>query len=79
MAADLRAQHCRCVFVDVHVRSGVQDPVDALAGGTELTQVNPAIVQGVAHASRVQTGGMGGAFVGRRCCATGSQSPGLRH
>lgn len=37
--------------------------VDALAGGTELTQVNPAIVQGVAHASKVQTGGMGGAFV----------------
>ncbi|MDH1702884.1 class II aldolase/adducin family protein [Comamonas terrigena] len=37
--------------------------VDALAGGTELTQVNPAIVQGVSQASRVQTGGMGGAFV----------------
>lgn len=37
--------------------------VDALAGGGELTQVNPAILQGVAHASKVQTGGMGGAFV----------------
>jgi ribulose-5-phosphate 4-epimerase/fuculose-1-phosphate aldolase len=24
--ADLRAQHCRCLSVDVHLRSGVQDP-----------------------------------------------------
>ena len=37
--------------------------VDALAGGSDVTQVNPAILQGVAHASKVQTGGMGGAFV----------------
>lgn len=40
--------------------------VDALAGqsGMEgLTAVNPAIVQGVAEAMRVQTGGLGGAFV----------------
>ena len=36
--------------------------VDAQAGGT-LTQVNPLIIKGVAEASRVQTGGMGGAFV----------------
>lgn len=36
--------------------------VDALAGGTPLTQVNPAIVQGVAQAMQVQTGGLGGAF-----------------
>ena len=37
--------------------------VDAQAGGAALTQVNPAIVSGVAEALRVQTGGMGGAFV----------------
>jgi hypothetical protein len=28
-----------------------------------LTPVNPLIVKGVAEASRVQTGGLGGAFV----------------
>ncbi len=39
-----------------------QIQISAQAGG-ELTHVNPAIVQGVAEASRVQTGGMGGAFV----------------
>lgn len=37
--------------------------IDAQAGGTALTAVNPAIVSGVAEALRVQTGGMGGAFV----------------
>jgi ribulose-5-phosphate 4-epimerase/fuculose-1-phosphate aldolase len=37
--------------------------VDAQAGGGELTQVNPLIVKGVAEAMRVQTGGLGGAFV----------------
>ncbi|RYX95370.1 MAG: class II aldolase/adducin family protein [Comamonadaceae bacterium] len=37
--------------------------VDAQSGGSELTQVNPMIVKGVAEASRVQTGGLGGAFV----------------
>jgi ribulose-5-phosphate 4-epimerase/fuculose-1-phosphate aldolase len=37
--------------------------IDAQAGGAELTQVNPQIVQGVAEAMRVQTGGAGGAFV----------------
>ena len=37
--------------------------IDAQAGGTALTHVNPAIVSGVAEALRVQTGGMGGAFV----------------
>ena len=40
--------------------------VDALAGQNgmdSLTAVNPAIVQGVAEAMRVQTGGLGGAFV----------------
>ena len=36
--------------------------IDAQCGG-ELTQVSPLIVKGVAEAMRVQTGGMGGAFV----------------
>lgn len=38
-----------------------QIQVSAQAGG-ELTQVNPLIVQGVAQAMKVQTGGLGGAF-----------------
>jgi len=42
--------------------STCQIQVSAQAGG-ELTQVNPLIVKGVAEAMRVQTGGMGGAFV----------------
>lgn len=37
--------------------------IDAQAGGTALTPVNPLIVKGVAEAMRVQTGGLGGAFV----------------
>jgi ribulose-5-phosphate 4-epimerase/fuculose-1-phosphate aldolase len=37
--------------------------IDAQAGGGALTQVNPLIIKGVGEAMRVQTGGMGGAFV----------------
>ena len=37
--------------------------IDAQSGGTALTPVHPLIVKGVAEALRVQTGGMGGAFV----------------
>ena len=40
--------------------------IDALAGQSRmdsLTPVNPLIVKGVAEAMRVQTGGLGGAFV----------------
>ena len=36
--------------------------IDAQRGG-ELTSVNPLIIKGVAEAMRVQTGGLGGAFV----------------
>ena len=36
--------------------------LDAQAGGGELTRVNPKIIDGVAEAMRVQTGGLGGAF-----------------
>jgi ribulose-5-phosphate 4-epimerase/fuculose-1-phosphate aldolase len=35
----------------------------AQSGGAALIEVNPLIVQGVAQAMKVQTGGMGGAFV----------------
>ena len=37
--------------------------IDALAGGGEVVVVNPAILDGVAHAMKVQTSGMGGQFV----------------
>jgi len=40
--------------------------LDALSGQTQandLVQVNPQILSGVAHAMKVQTGGLGGAFV----------------
>jgi ribulose-5-phosphate 4-epimerase/fuculose-1-phosphate aldolase len=43
--------------------STCQIQVAAQAGGGELTRVQPEILQGVAHAMKVQTGGMGGAFV----------------
>ena len=39
-----------------------QIQISAQAGG-ELTPVNPAIVEGTAQAMKVQTGGLGGAFV----------------
>lgn len=39
-----------------------QIQIAAQAGG-ELTQVNPLILQGVSQAMKVQTGGLGGAFV----------------
>ena len=37
--------------------------IDAQAGGGDLTQVHPQILTGVAQAMKVQTGGLGGAFV----------------
>ena len=40
-----------------------QIQIAAQAGGGELTQVNPRIIEGVGQALRVQTGGLGGAFV----------------
>ncbi|MDP1776507.1 MAG: class II aldolase, partial [Moraxellaceae bacterium] len=42
--------------------STCQIQLSAQAGG-ELTQVDPQIVAGVAEAMRVQTSGLGGAFV----------------
>ena len=43
--------------------STCQIQIAAQAGGAELVSVDPAIVDGVGHASRVQTGGLGGRFV----------------
>lgn len=37
--------------------------IDALAGGSEVISVNPTILDGVAHAMKVQTSGLGGQFV----------------
>jgi len=51
-------------FLHMYVfESTCQIQLAAQSGGSELTQVHPQIVQGVAHAMKVQTGGMGGAFV----------------
>jgi ribulose-5-phosphate 4-epimerase/fuculose-1-phosphate aldolase len=50
-------------FLHMYVfESTCQIQISAQAGGT-LTQVEPSIVQGVAQAMKVQTGGLGGAFV----------------
>ncbi len=50
-------------FLHMYVfESTCQIQISAQAGGP-LTQVEPAIVQGVAQAMKVQTGGLGGAFV----------------
>ena len=40
-----------------------QIQIAAQAGGGELTQVDARIVEGVGHAMKVQTGGLGGSFV----------------
>lgn len=51
-------------FLSMYVfESACQIQLAAQSGGAELTHVNPAIVEGVAHAMKVQTGGLGGAFV----------------
>ncbi len=50
-------------FLHMYVfESTCQIQISALSGGP-LTQVEPSIVQGVAQAMKVQTGGLGGAFV----------------
>ncbi len=51
-------------FLNMYIfESTCQIQLAAQSGGAALTEVNPQIVQGVAHAMKVQTGGMGGAFV----------------
>jgi ribulose-5-phosphate 4-epimerase/fuculose-1-phosphate aldolase len=50
-------------FLNMYVfESTCQIQIAAQAGG-DLISVNPKIVEGVAQAMKVQTGGMGGAFV----------------
>ncbi len=51
-------------FLNMYIfESTCQIQLAAQSGGAPLTEVNPQIVQGVAQAMKVQTGGMGGAFV----------------
>jgi ribulose-5-phosphate 4-epimerase/fuculose-1-phosphate aldolase len=51
-----------CFLAMYTFESACQIQLAAQAGG-ELVEVDPRIVKGVAEAARVQTGGMGGAFV----------------
>jgi len=51
-------------FLSMYIfESTCQIQLAAQSGGAALTQVNPQILDGVAHAMKVQTGSMGGAFV----------------
>ena len=51
-------------FLNMYIfETTCQIQLAAQSGGAPLTEVNPLIVQGVAHAMKVQTEGMGGAFV----------------
>ncbi|RTL32069.1 MAG: class II aldolase/adducin family protein [Burkholderiales bacterium] len=51
-------------FLSMYIfESTCQIQLAAQSGGAELTEVNPLIVQGVAESMKVQTSGMGGAFV----------------
>lgn len=45
------------------LESACQIQVAAMAGGAPLTSVDPRIIEGTAQAMKVQTGGLGGAFV----------------
>lgn len=50
-------------FLNMYVfESTCQIQIAAQSGGSALTHVNPQIVEGVSHAMKVQTGGLGGAF-----------------
>ena len=50
-------------FLSMYVfESACQIQIAAQSGGGELTEVNPQILQGIAHAMKVQTGGLGGQF-----------------
>jgi ribulose-5-phosphate 4-epimerase/fuculose-1-phosphate aldolase len=51
-------------FLNMYVfESACQIQLAAQSGGAELTEVDPQILQGVAHAMKVQTGGIGAAFI----------------
>lgn len=50
-------------FLSMYVlESACQIQIAAQSGGGELTQVHSQIIEGVAHAMKVQTGGLGGQF-----------------
>ena len=50
-------------FLSMYVfESACQIQIAAQSGSSELTEVNPQILQGIAHAMKVQTGGLGGQF-----------------
>ena len=50
-------------FLSMYVfEAACQIQMAAQSGGSELTEVNPQILQGIAHAMKVQTGGLGGQF-----------------
>ncbi|RZL00735.1 MAG: class II aldolase/adducin family protein [Rubrivivax sp.] len=51
-------------FLSMYIfESTCQIQIAAQSGGAALTHVHPQIVDGVAHAMKVQTGSLGGAFV----------------
>lgn len=51
-------------FLSMYVfESSCQIQIAAQSGGADLVQVNPQILQGVAHSMKVQTDGLGGRFV----------------
>ena len=51
-------------FLNMYVfESACQIQLAAQSGGAELTEVDPQILQGVAHAMKMQTGGIGAAFI----------------
>ncbi len=51
-------------FLNMYVfESACQIQLAAQSGGAELTKIDPQILQGVAHAMKVQTGGIGAAFI----------------
>jgi len=50
-------------FLSMYVfESACQIQISAQSGGSELSLVNPQILQGIAQAMKVQTGGLGGQF-----------------
>ena len=50
-------------FLNMYIfETTCQIQIAAQSGGGDLTEVNPQILQGVAHAAKVQSAGLGGLF-----------------
>ena len=50
-------------FLNMYIfETTCQIQIAAQSGGSDLTEVNPQILQGVAHAAKVQSAGLGGLF-----------------